>query len=425
MAKGALKIMTWTKAKMAVLSGAIIALAAISTIIVAEHRQKAPPFQPGRLKLPTGSVTPMVECGGGHNVLILASSGSLWTWGEEELGWPVLGLADTNIEKTTHMLRIGHDSDWTSIAAGVSDCLAIKSDGSLWGWGANFCYQLGDGTQETRVTPVPSVPGHDWKQAAAGNNVSLAIKNDGTLWSWGESSAGNLGIGALDESTNAIQVGASTNWTKVWAGDLQTIGLQADGSLWFWGSFTGDTKDKQTYRVPVRISPETNWVDACLGYYTAFAIKSDGTLWSWGREARDYTGETDPGSIFTPKQVGSESDWQSCASMAGMFYHILKKKDGSLWAMDASEYRMIKPATQYQPVKLWKIKLKKDVDVAAYAAGIDSHGVVLTRDGEVWTWGPVMGEHGAKDYGPHGGMKYSNSKKIRFFDEPWQVSNVE
>ena len=363
----------------------------------------------------------MIGYGYSRYGIFLASDGSLWSWGEERLGWPVLGLKNTNIQNTVSLRRIGNETDWVSIAAGTSHCLAIKSDGTLWAWGGNYDYQLGDGTQSTRPTPVPSIPGNDWKLAAAGGTESYALKNDGTLWAWGNIWAGPLGVGGTKVNTNAVQVGSSTNWKKIWAGNIQTVGLQSDGSLWFWGSLTGDGQDTNKFLVPTRISPDTNWVDVCFGYFTVFAIKSDGTLWSWGRDANFYTQAPDTSLNGVPSQVGTEDDWQSCASSPGGFYHILKKKDGSFWALDASEHRRVKPAAAYQPVKLRKLSLPKDI--VAFAAGEDSIGVVMTRDGEVWTWGRVIGELSPKDYwGPNGKPIHPESKVI---DKPWQLSNID
>jgi RNA polymerase sigma factor (sigma-70 family) len=419
--KGALKLMAWTKAKTAVVAGTIILLGTTTTITVTHHIRSGHPPQTGRLKLPTGNVKPMVVYGYSHNGIILASDGSLWTWGEERLGWPVLGLSNTNIQNTVSLRHIGHDADWVDVAVSDSHCLAVKSDGTLWAWGANYNHQLGDGTKTTRPTPVPSIPGKEWKQAAAGGgDYSLALKNDGTLWAWGNNWTGQLGIGGTKNTTNAVQVGTSTNWTKIWAGGIQSVGLQADGSLWFWGSLTGNLKDIKDYPVPTRISPDTNWVDVCFGYFTMFAIKSDGTLWSWGLKANFYTQTGDASMNATPMQVGTETNWLSCASSGG-FYHILRKKDGSLCALDASEHRHVKPASEYKPMTLRKINLQKDV--AAFTAGGDNIGVVLTRDGEVWTWGRVDGEHSPKDYfGPKGEQLFP---KFKIIDTPWQLSNID
>ena len=128
--------MAWTKAKTAVVTGGVIILAIIGTIMVTSHFRHAPPAQTSRMKLPTGNVTPMIYYGYSHYVIILASDGSLWSWGEDRLGWPVLGLK--NIKNTVSLRRIGNETDWASIAVGGSQSLAIKSDGTLWGWGENL-----------------------------------------------------------------------------------------------------------------------------------------------------------------------------------------------------------------------------------------------------------------------------------------------
>jgi RNA polymerase sigma factor (sigma-70 family) len=156
--KGALKVMAWTKAKMAMVTSAVIILATTGTLIEINHVRHAPPAQTGKMKLPTGNVVPMIAYGYSHDVIILASDGSLWSWGEESSGWPVLGLANTNIQNTVSLRRIGYDKDWVSITASDSDCLAVKSDGTLWAWGGNYSHQLGGGTKISRPTPLPSVP---------------------------------------------------------------------------------------------------------------------------------------------------------------------------------------------------------------------------------------------------------------------------
>jgi alpha-tubulin suppressor-like RCC1 family protein len=407
------------KSKNGIITSATIIVATIGTISVMDYFQHTSPDQGGRLKLPTGNVTPMIAYGYSRDVIILASDGSLWSWGEERLGWPVLGLG--NIHNTVSLRRIGNETDWVSVAVGDSQNMAIKSDGTLWAWGGNFSYQLGDGTKITRPTPVPSVPGNDWKQAAVGGQSSLAIKNDGTLWAWGANGAGELGIGSTIECTNAVQVGTSTHWTKIVGGGIQTVGFQSDGSLWFWGSLDGDGRGTNNFLVPTRISQDTNWVDACFGYFTVIALKSDGTLWTWGLDAEIYTGAADKSLNATPEQIGTENDWQSISSSPGDFYHILKKKDGSFWALDASEHRTIKPASEYKPIKFQKLDLPQDI--VAYAAGGDNIGVVLTRDGEVWTWGNVIGDHAPNAFwGPNNQQLFP---KYKVMDKPWQLSIVD
>ncbi len=42
-----------------------------------------------------------------------------------------------------------------AIASGSNHTLAVKSDGTVWAWGANGSNQLGDGTTSPRTSPVP------------------------------------------------------------------------------------------------------------------------------------------------------------------------------------------------------------------------------------------------------------------------------
>jgi RNA polymerase sigma factor (sigma-70 family) len=172
--KGALKIMAWTKAKTAVTVGAVTLLLTLGTGYVAFFSGNSP-RQTGRLKLPTGPNTPFVGIGARSGV-ILAADGSLWSWGENDLGWPCLGLG--KIDKTTMLRQVSKEKDWTSVAIGEFHVLALKADGTIWGWGENLCDALGTHTNFLIVkaqrstmmssTPVRSELGSDWTQIAAG-----------------------------------------------------------------------------------------------------------------------------------------------------------------------------------------------------------------------------------------------------------------
>jgi hypothetical protein len=388
--KGALKFMAWAQVK----TSAVVTLATVVTLGASLGYAQ---FAESKSSLPPGKVTPKIEFGYSHAV-VLAPDGSLWTLGDEGLGWPVLGLKKTR--NTTTLRRIGTDNDWRDVSANWSHNLAIKADGSMWAWGANVLYELGDGTKITRQTPVRSVSGNDWKQASATlNNTSFALKTDGTLWGWGGNAwRDELGIGEkIMFSTNAVQIGDSTNWVKIWAGAIQNVALQSDGSLWFWGALNGSgTNRAETITAPTRVSPDTNWTDVCFGYFTVFAIKSDGTLWTWGNKAEDYSGvPVKKSNVVTPAQIGTDDDWQSCAGSGG-FYTILRKKDGSFWAMDAAERRTVKKPSDYKPVVFKRLDIP--TNLLAFMGGRDSTGLVMTQTGEVLTWGGVLGEHPPSDY---------------------------
>ena len=82
----------------------------------------------GAGKLPVGKGTPAISLSERHG-LILASDGSLWSWGSDLLGWPVLGLGKEQLKSTT-LRRVGRDTNWKSISAGEDFNLAIKTNGT-------------------------------------------------------------------------------------------------------------------------------------------------------------------------------------------------------------------------------------------------------------------------------------------------------
>jgi len=407
--KGALKFMAWTKAKTAIVAGATAITLALGTGYFGFFYHT----HPRNLKLPTGSVTPAISFGRTHGI-ILASDGSLWVWGENDLGWPALGLGD--IKHTPYLNRIGNENDWVSIAAGSSHNLATKSDGSLWAWGENIRYELGDGTKTTRSTVVRSLSGNDWKQVAAGLEDSFGIKSDGTLWAWDLNNFGQLGTGTTEANKVAVQVGSAT-WKRVWAGVTHTAGIQSDGTLWVWGTVAlkpnMSPPQYQTELVPECLSSDTNWVDVAMNFDIMVAIKSDGTLWASGVNAHVFTGVLNQNSEPALTRVGNDNDWQACST--GTFYLILQKKDGSVWAMDASDHFKRYP-------QLKKIDLQKDI--VAIGGGAGGVGVALTRDGEVWTWGKVIGEQVATFRGSGNNVQIVEPKHA-VLDKPWQLSNYD
>ena len=177
-----------------------------------------------------------VSSGFGYS-LALRSDGSLWSCGDNSRG--ELGLGNPPDETHT-FAQVDAGTTWAGVAVSSSDwyTVAIKSDGTLWGCGHNDSYQLGLGSghssDKMNLTQVGSV--NTWKTLSCGYNYNLAVKSDGTLWGWGSTTSGNLGQGTMD-STLAVptQVGSAKTWASVSAGYEQTLAIKADGSLWAWG----------------------------------------------------------------------------------------------------------------------------------------------------------------------------------------------
>ncbi|OQB17944.1 MAG: Regulator of chromosome condensation (RCC1) repeat protein [Parcubacteria group bacterium ADurb.Bin192] len=160
--------------------------------------------------------------GGTYNTCALKSNGTVWCWGINDQGQlgdgtntgQACGYNKTHVCKpspvqvnlTDQAIFVANSPSSTASGTGWSElghACAIKQDGTLWCWGANYYGQLGDGTTTVRSTPVPvTTLGNQVASLSlgGGNDTyggghSCAIKLDGSLWCWGSNFYGMLGDG--------------------------------------------------------------------------------------------------------------------------------------------------------------------------------------------------------------------------------------
>ncbi len=132
---------------------------------------------------------------GSHHALALRDNGLVAAWGANDNG--ELGTGD-NLE---HRIVFGSllTSGFTAIAAGRGTSYAVRADGVLLSWGSNNygASGLGPAAPFSSSTPQP-VPGLGKVVAvAAGTSIlhALALRADGSIWGWGGNNAGQVGDG--------------------------------------------------------------------------------------------------------------------------------------------------------------------------------------------------------------------------------------
>jgi alpha-tubulin suppressor-like RCC1 family protein len=250
---------------------------------------------------------------GAYYSLALKSDGTIWGWGENIFGQ--IGNGSTNTAVSP--VQVGSDTDWVSISAGHDHSLGLKSNGTLWSWGSNLNGQLGNGSVNHNTSPQQMGSDNDWVSIAAGNASSRALKSNGTLWAWGWNGFGQLGDGTTTDRYSPVQVGSDNNWVQISAGGAHTLGLKTDGSLWAWGyNNFGQLGDggiiANSY--PVQIGSDNNWISVAAGNIHSLGLKADGTIWSWGRNVRGELGDGTTAQRNSPVQAGSSIGWVSIAA---------------------------------------------------------------------------------------------------------------
>ena len=112
------------------------------------------------------------------------------------------------ISEAPWLLGVGAlGTDTVQVAVGEHHTCARKTDGSLWCWGYNAHVQLGDGTTEGHPSPVQVEDlGTTVAEIAAGGNHTCARKTDGTLWCWGYNAVFQLGDHSPISRPSPVQV---------------------------------------------------------------------------------------------------------------------------------------------------------------------------------------------------------------------------
>ena len=226
---------------------------------------------------------------GSYHSLALKPDGTVWTWGYNSDG--ELGDGTTTLRTTpVQVLGTGSNgflSNVGVIAAGNYYSLALKNDGTVWTWGSNNNGQLGDGTTTQRTTPV-QVTGLSGTVVAiaAGSGHSLALKNDGTVWAWGANYYGELGDGTTTQRTTPVQVtGLSGTVVAIAAGSNHSLALKSDGTVWAWGwNYYGQLGDGTTTQqtTPIQATVSGTVTTIAAGNCHNLVLTSNNSLWTWG-----------------------------------------------------------------------------------------------------------------------------------------------
>jgi alpha-tubulin suppressor-like RCC1 family protein len=277
--------------------------------------------------------------------------------------------AKPNVSTTYSIVDLS--KNWKKVSAGgasssTSTTIAIRSDGTLWGWGYNYYGCIGDGTQIDRYIPVRIGLDSDWVDISSQAYHSIAIKKDGSLWGWG--------MNPVSYSLSPVKIGNDTDWVHVSAGYSHCYGLKRNGSLWAWGYNVygqlglGDTLNRTT---PVQVGTDSNWAVIAAGYHYFLGLKKNGTMWAFGWNGYGQLGDGTTINRKTPIQVGTDTDWSSVSGSDG--HNVCLKKNGTLWIGGAGCFGGNFP-----------YKVGNDSDWAMAQTSYNSD-IALKKNGTLWT----------------------------------------
>lgn len=281
----------------------------------------------------------------------------------------------------------------TSVASGDFHSLALRADGTIWGWGDNYYSQLGAEVGPMVSTlPAQSTVLSGVKSVHATSDSSLALRTDGTVWAWGGNRDGVLGNGTTTPSATPVQVSGLTGVTALAAGRTHVLARKSDGTVWAWGDNShGQLGDGTTVNRtrPVRVmgnwfQPLTGVTAVATGRTHSLVLKSDGTVWTWGANVQGCLGNGTTNPSLVPIKVTAMSGVTSIA--AGDFFSLAIRGTRELWAWGGGPLGDAVASSHPTPVRtfMWSS------GTFSLFAG-PNHAVALDRtQGTPWTWGALV-----------------------------------
>ena len=258
----------------------------------------------------TGGTWSYVSTDGDNVQYAIDSSGNLFNWGTNIM--PL--IADPWVIRSLKPIPFGLGKVWRQVEGGADGYGGITTNGKLYAWGREWDFQLGNNNDTGIVsTEVQIGSDTDWLQLSIGSGYGMAIKTNGTLWGWGRNAYYNLG---QNSSTTPRQVptqtGSDTNWAQVSVDTDGGAAIKTNGTLWTWGRanyYQTGQNSTTTVQVPTQVGTDTNWKKVIRGQETLIALKTDGTIWTWGRAQYYQTAQNSTTTVQVPTQVGTDQNW--------------------------------------------------------------------------------------------------------------------
>jgi alpha-tubulin suppressor-like RCC1 family protein len=334
--------------------------------------------------------------GGARGTVVRKSDGTVWTWGANFGGKLGLGVSSTNLGRVLVPSEVHGSGDVgflnsvKAIMGGEVHNVALKTDGTVWAWGANPFGVLGNGSTNEAHTPV-QVSGLSSVRALGGRGYhTLAVDTSGSVWGWGWNVTGALGDGTTNATTVPVKVVGLTNPAVVSAGYHYSIALMTNGNVfqWGYGRVIGNSY------TPVQTPGLSNTIAISAGWDQALALRSDHTVWAWGLNGVGEVGDGTTNNRASPVQVTTLSnivavsggDWHSAALAA----------DGTVWKWGRNDVGQLgngsaDGAGNYVPHP-FPARIQFDNNGARFSnvvmvAARDWHNIAVKADGSVWQWG--------------------------------------
>jgi alpha-tubulin suppressor-like RCC1 family protein len=295
----------------------------------------------------------------------------------------------------------------TQIAGGGYHTLVLTSDSTLYGFGNNQYYQLGDGTTTSRNNPTAvdrsgALSGKTITSVAGGGQHSFVLTTEGRAYSFGYNNFGQLGDGTTNNHpTAAIVADVGKFITAISLGDGNSMMLSSDGTVFTIGCGTngtiGDgTKTHRTlpYAVNATYFNGKPVVAISAGGFHNIVLTNDSLLYGFGEDASSQLGDGSSTAKTVPVLIPMTAMANKTVTTIRAGYSntmVLGREPpplvGKIYAMGYNNIGQYGDGTTTSKMVLGAITTNlPSTKFVAVAAGA-SHTLYLTSDGKVYAAG--------------------------------------
>ncbi len=272
-------------------------------------------------------------------------------------GFSVIAKDDSgNYSKSTEKIVVTtkdteNSYKFKKVTGGIDHTIVLNENGTVWAWGSNTYYQLGNDKEENSSVPIKIDQLSDIVNISASDYYSLALREDGTVWAWGHNLYSVCGVASNIYKVLPTKVFGIKDIEQICATSNISFAL-SKGDLWVWG---------KGYIKPTKIEQISDVKSISRNKYNGIsAIKNDGSIW-----------ESYDGVKFSQILAFNNIENVEKVIVTDLGNYLALKNDGSIWASNGS--LSVSNLVPY-------LNNVKDIE------SNDQDCIFLLKDGTVYKW---------------------------------------
>ena len=267
-----------------------------------------------------------------------------------------------------------------TIKQGEASTLILTKDGQLYTSGENRFGQLASGSfggDQADLRRVDMPAGERFTQVDMTHRHALALSENGDVWAWGFNLSGQIGNNSRKDVSSPVKVFSGA--TSIAAGYRFSAAINRQGQLWAWGMYC---------------DPSTPGLEKLAAQF-AHDISVGGSYYD-GRAQSDaiYCLEEEnlPIASILPRQIEPLNTSRFTSVSAG--YGSLPMLDDrqQAWGFGCNAWGQLgrgHARNDGGTRRITKVAFPEGERIVQLQAGF-RHGVALTSDGKLWSWGRDM-----------------------------------